>query len=538
MKGGFMKIEKLPNDFQNIVDTNNGLRQYLRNLLVGRPRTPRSWLYEGKSDREVLSMWMKQLDKLKSGSHNERLVYQFELSKLEKFGPQGEVKPIKELMDLVTEGFKFGSSPKPKIFDSPKWLEAKELSIKYLFKETGIYHSLTPRALKHVVDDMRSRDTLESNSGWPDFGRRKKPEHLSRAYEAIASGAWRDYPAIVLFRNYNAKTRPVWMYPLATNILEGSYTQPLKEAIMKSSLQFFAPWRGYDHVLARISAHYAKGEFLSASDFSHTDAHFTRWAMLEVYDVIKHAFKPCYWDGLKESMLHVCSIPIIVGPDTWITGDHGVSSGSDWTNDVETYLDFIAEEYLTSLGLVKEPDTAIGDDVSHRNDVFNPDFADQAAAEYQQMGFDVNPEKVTNERDWVKYLQRLTIRGYNSNRFYEIKGKKYEFLRGVYSTVRALNSSLNPEKFHSPKLWSKQMFAVRQFMILENCIDHPYFHQFVKFVCAGHPYLKEFANQPKLKIDEAQAKSRILPGLNPTYNQEKRDKPLSSFESIKLAQKL
>lgn len=532
-----MKIESLPKDVYDVVQNNSGLKMYLNNLERGRSATPRSWLYEGKSDTEVLQAWLKVLKTVKTQEHGD-LIYQFDTSQLKKWGAQGEVKPIKELMDIVTEGFKRADAPKPKIWNSRLWRKAKENAVKYLIKDTGIYKRLRPRAYEHVVDDMRDRDTLASNSGYPDFGRRKKPEILESALQAIKDGSFWEFPAIALFRNYNQKTRIVWMYPMATNIFEGSFTQPLKEALMKSDLNFIAPWRGYEHVLARISKLYSTGEYLSASDFSHTDAHFTKWAMLEVYDVIKYAFQEQYWDDLKHSMLHVVDIPLIIGRNRWIIGGHGVSSGSNWTNDCETYMDFIIEQYLTLLALEKEPAMAIGDDILHRRDEFLAEFADSIAKILQEMDFDVNAEKVTNERDWVKFLQRLTIRGYKSTRTWTVKGVEYPLLRGIYSTIRALNSSLNPEKFHSPKLWSKDMFAVRQFMILENCIDHPLFPQFVKFVCDGHPYLSEFAKKNSNEIDEAWRKSRILPGLNPTYNQEKRDKPLSSFESINLARKL
>lgn len=532
-----MKIESLPSNVLEIVRNNSGLKMYLNNLERGRPATPRSWLYEQKSDTEVLHAWLSHLERVKGMEYGD-LVYQFDTSQLKKWGAQGEVKPIKELMDLVTEGFSLAGTPKPAIWNTDSWRKAKENAVFYLFKETGIYKRLRPRAYTHVVDDMRDRDTLESNSGFPDFGRRKKSEILNQAYTDIESGAMWQYPAIALFRNYSAKTRLVWMYPMSVNIYEGSFTQPLKEALMKSDLSFIAPWRGYDFVLERISKLYGTGEYLSASDFSHTDAHFTKWAVLEVYDVIKYAFQEQYWDDLKKSLLHVVSLPLLISEDRWIIGDHGVSSGSNWTNDIETYMDFIIAQYLTLNSIVKEPCMAIGDDIAHRRDSYDQKLAQKIAEICQSMGFDVNAEKVTNSENWVKFLQRLTIRGFNSSRTYSVKGVEYPVLRGIYSTIRALNSSLNPEKFHSPKLWSKDMFAVRQYMILENCIDHPLFEDFVRFVCAGNDYLVVFAKQQAAKIDEAWRKSRILPGLNPTYNQEKRDKPLSTFASISVAKSI
>nr|USE07846.1 MAG: putative RNA-dependent RNA polymerase [Picobirnavirus sp.] len=507
---------------------------YLNSLERGRSATPRSWLYEGKPDTEVLHAWLTILERVKSQEKGE-LVFQFDTSQLKKWGPQGAIKPIKELMGLVKEGFERAGVPKPAIFSSEMWIQAKTQAVQHLITDLGLYHRLRPRGYEHVVDNMRDRDTLESNSGYPDFGRRKNPNNLSAACAAISSGAYVDYPAIILFRNYNQKDRNVWMYPMATNIVEGSFTQPLKEAITASNLAFFAPWRGYEEVLFNITEHYNNGYYIAASDFSHTDAHFTKWAMLEVFDVIKHAFQPSYWNALKASMLHVVDIPLLIGSNEWIVGDHGVSSGSNWTNDVETYMDFIAEEYMTLLHLVDVPSTAIGDDISHVRKSYSSTLAADLAAEYVKMNFDVNPDKVTNQENWVKYLQRLSVRDWFSGRSIEKAGVKTKLLRGVYPTIRALNSSLNPEKFHSPKLWSKDMFAVRQFMILENCIDHPLFNEFVHFICAGHDYLSAFAKQKNSSLDIAQGKSHLIPGLNPTYNQEKRDKPLSSFESIRIA---
>lgn len=545
-----MKIESLPTNVSEVVRNNNGLKMYLNNLDHGKPATPRSWLYEGQSDTEVLSLWLAKLERLKTSNEFDKLVFQYEESFLEKFGPQGAVKPVKELMDLVTEGYKSVSFSSPAVFRSPEWNRAKRRVVERLFKDNHLYHVLRPKSLHSVVDDMRARDTLESNSGYPLFTRRNKPEVVAQSVDDAESRRCYEYPAILLFRNYNGKTRPVWMYPMSVNLIEGSFTQPLKEALMSvdnSSTFFFAPWRGFEEVQWAITVDYygdgspqrGSKSYLSASDFSHTDAHFTKWAMLEVYDVIKHAFQSQYWEDLKKSMLHVVDIDLIASSDTYITGDHGVSSGSNWTNDAETYFDYIAEEYLVELGIVDETADAIGDDIRHKRHRYDPQLAEKLAREYSKMGFEVNAEKVTNERDWVKYLQRLFMRGqYSKWSFTSAEGTQEYPLRGVYRTIKALNSSLNPEKFHSPKLWNKDMFAARQFMILENCLDHPLFEEFVKFVCDGHPYLREFAQLNSKRLDEITRQSHLVPGLNPTYNQEKRDKSLATFKSIEIARNL
>nr|UUA79510.1 RNA-dependent RNA polymerase [Picobirnavirus sp.] len=528
-----MNIVRLTEVEDSVISSNNGLKVYLNNLVHGRPETPRSWLYEGKDADQILRDWMTQLESVKSFPHGD-LVFQFDTAQLSKWGPQGKVAPLNELMDIVTRGFK--KPEKPTAFSSPEWQQAKANVIADLLKANGLYHTLRPRGYKAVLDDMSTRDTLESNSGWPLFTRRKSVSAVQHAIADAKSGAYLTQPAIALFRNYNAKTRLVWMYPMATNLQEGRFTQPLKEALTRhTDLHFIDPWRGYNAVKSTLTDTYESGACIAASDFAFTDEHFTRYITLEVFDVIKHAFQPQYWDELKESMLHINKIPLIVSPTQKVVGWHGVSSGSNWTNDIETYFDRILAEYIKILQATKyKPLMAIGDDMSHELIQYSPEFAAFLEKVGLDVGMEIKAEKTTNEPNWVKFLQRLTIRGVYSE--YRDLGKRV--LRGIYPTVRALNSSVYPEKFHSPKKWSKELFACRQFMILENTVDHYLFKQFVAFVVKGNPYLKQFAKLKASKLDAIQREAKLLPGLNPTFNQEKRDSRLSEFESIKYAKTL
>ncbi len=524
-------ITRLPKEFLSVISENNGLKQYLSNLLLGHKFTPRSWLYENEQPDTILSNWMKHLDQLESGSSVDKLVYQFDTSQLEKWGPQGGVAPIDELEDVFMEGFKLGDSPRPKAFSSREWKRAKQMCQRDI---RNMRLSLRPASYSHVLDDMRARDTLESNSGWPLFTRRSKPEVKDQAVQAAMDGQWKTYPAIALFRNYNKKTRLVWMYPMATNLVEGSFFQPLQSALIKrysptSITRFVAPWVGFEEVRALISNSYnVSGDYIAASDFSSTDAHFTHWCSEEVLDVIELAFQPQYRQELRDSVLHMHEIPLLIGPDKMVTGLHGVSSGSNWTNFIETVFDWIFGRYVqqsTNYELLY----AIGDDMSWIATDYQDGFADQLEKLGESAGHQVKAEKTTNNRDSVKSLQRLFIRGYN---------RPDGYTRGVYSTIRALKSSVYPERFHSPKLWSSDMFCARQFMILENCVDHPLFEDFVTFVVKGQKDLIPFAQKSASALDKVTRETKFLPGLNPTYNQERRDSSLASFASIQVARML
>nr|APG78302.1 RdRp [Hubei picobirna-like virus 3] len=518
---------KLTAQQREVVTNNNGMARYLQSLQSGSDVTPRSWLYEDVSTDEVLAKWMQHLKSME-GKPTLDEVYQFELGALSKWGPQGAVEPFEELRSLIEETFK-ASSPLAAV-KTEEWKQAKKLAMLELTKATG-FKRLRPASYASVVDDMRSSDTLESNSAWPDFGRRNKPEMLKAALAAAKSGKWQEYPAIVLFRNYNKKTSPVWMFPMATNIVEGSFVQPVQQRLMKAQTPFFAPWIGFENVRKTVSQAYNDNWFIQASDFTKTDEHFTRHTTLEVYDVLKYCFQEGSWPALLQSMTHMNTISLVTGEDEIYHGEHGVSSGSTWTNFIETVFDLIFAYYvMLKLAHKHEGLYAIGDDMSWVSREFSPQFSEELETLGRDVNQMINADKTTNEKNQVKSLQRLFIRGFTV--------PETNLVSGIYPTVSALKSAVFPEKFHNPKLWNKDMFAASIFMILENCVDHPLFNEFVQFVVRGNSYLAEFARLKALTLTNVTSATKLLPGFNPTYNQEKSDKSLADFESMSIASEL
>lgn len=529
-------IAKLPSDFQSVIAENNGLSMYLSNLLIGRPYTERSWLYEDVKDpNKVLERWKATLRTLADGDTFEKEVYQFDISQEEKWGPQGGIEPISDLLeDVVLPSFK-ADSPQPAAFKTNDWQIEAEISVINDLLNYGV-SGLRPASYERVVDDMRARDTLESNSGWPDFTRRNKPEVIHNAIVAAENEEWLSYPAIALFRNYRQKTRLVWMFPMATNLVEGSYFQPLQSAIVKSRHPFYAPWVGFDEVRRVVTSAYDSGQYIAASDFSSTDAHFQWPATKAIQYVLGNLMQRQYFPGLQQSLRRMHTIPLVIGPDQWILGNHGVSSGSNWTNFVETVFDHVFAEYVEiqqenaqEWGGIYSGLYAIGDDMCWVSDSYREDFNSELERWGKEVGQEIKADKTTNEPNKVKTLQRLFQRGYR---------RPDGLLRGVYSTVRALNSSIFPERFHDPKKWDSDMFCTRQYEILENCVDHPLFEEFVKFVVQGNEHLIPFAKKSDAELERIHRKSKLLPGLNTTYNQEKRDSTLASFASIAYARTL
>ena len=532
-----MKETKLSSTELSTVEHNNGLKRYLSGLSIGREATPRSSLYALPGKTRLLEPdairdeWLHHLSSLDGKTSYEREVYQFDLGQLPKWGPQGEVPPIEDLLEEVVLP-SFSSTGKMSGFGTSEWAEAKRICVKQL--HNAGCKGLSPVPYSRVIDDMRARDTLESNSGWPLFTRRSKPEVITQSIKAAENGLWKTYPAIALFRNYNRKTRLVWMFPMSANLVEGSFFQPLQQRIMSANYpqevrSFYSPWRGFEEVRDLVGDYYKDGLVIAASDFSSTDAHFKLATSMEVFDVISQCFQPRFRDALKQSILYMHEIPLVIGPATKLTGEHGVSSGSNWTNFIETVFDQILSQYVRLKYQRYAGLYAIGDDMSWYSNAYDEHFSDTLAKFGKEVGQVIRADKTTNDPDKVKSLQRLFQRGYVRS-----DGK----IRAVYSTIRALKSLVYPERFHKPSVWSKDMEAVRTFMILENCIDHPLFVDFCKFVAAGDPNLKTFARLSSDKQRSLRVQSKLVHGLNSTYNQEKRDQALENFASIAVIRNL
>ena len=543
-----MKETKLQPNELDIIQANEGMKLYLRGLSTGKDFTPRSSLYniEGKTRMlepdEILAAWQEHLAKLQNGSTFEQEVFQFDSRQLEKWGPQGGVAPIDDLLEEIVSPT-FEPKSRPTAFSTREWQVAKKYVSKCLF--AAGCKSLRPVSYTRVVDDMRARDTLESNSGWPLFTRRNKPEVIRQSIEEAEDGRWKTYPAIALFRNYNRKTRLVWMFPMSANLVEGSFFQPLQSILMKSVYadKFLAPWKGFETVRSLVTDSYNSGLSIAASDFSSTDAHFTLDTSLEVYDVIAPCFQPAYRDLLKESILRMHSIPLVIGEDRQIVGEHGVSSGSNWTNFIETIFDWIFSTYVAlneggrknvlpeDISSVYSGLYAIGDDMSWtvRRDRYDAEFSERLEALGKSVGQIIKAEKTTNDPDKVKSLQRLFIRGYL---------REDQQVRAVYPSVRALKSLVYPERMHKKRDWSRDMAAIRAVMILENCVDHPLYTELVAFVAQGDPHLVEFAKFSSTKQNALFRQSKLVPGLNSTYNQERRNSAISQFRTIQVLREL
>lgn len=512
-----MKISVLGNQRDRVVQENHSLRGYLTRLESGSKGTPRSWLYEDLPPDVVLNRWLKKLKILETGSDIEKLIYEFDTKQLSKFGQQGIVPAVDVAITVESFAEQYVLT---NVAVSPKRPLTDILGLRP--------HSLGYRSLPAVIDDMRKRGTLNTNSGWRDFARRDSVIDKVIA-DAKTGRAWL-YPAIILFRHYNGKLRVVWMYPMAMNLLEYQATQPLQALIQKNT-KYVTPWLGFEHVKERFTELWAKHPYAFGGDTTAMDAHMQKPQNTAVAESFANLFSDPTL--ATNSLLHVNDIDIVIGTDAVIANqEHGVASGSGWTQLCETIFQILKfDEFIQSnnLNLTIDDGMGIGDDYVWFFDQ-KPD-SEKIVKFWEDDGLPGKPEKQSNEDDSCTFLQRLFIKGYYSRENSSILG-------GIYPTIRALNSLVWPERQINPKYWNSDMFCIRTYMILENVVDHPLFHEFVEYVVKGQKDLIPFAKQSSSTLNQLQKKARLVNGLTATYNQEKLTSKLSDFASIRYAASL
>lgn len=515
-----MKSEPINSTLQKLVMANHSMSSYLTNLNRGRDATPRSWLYESRDAKSVLQEWIPIMESANNKAKFGEDFNQFDKKQVEKFGPQGAVPPLesKECQDAIEP-----------LYSSSKYDD--ENSLHSYFEDAKAFAKVAfgdrlmtkrPKSFKSVTDDMRARDTLVTNSGFPRFVRRStvKEQEIQDAKTGIAY----EYPAIILFRQYNGKLRPVWMFPMSLNLIEFSFAQVIQEALTNSPTQwirdYLSPWSGFEYVKETLSSQW-NGQHIDGGDTTKMDANMRPAQIHLVYQIVKWLFQKECWDDLYKSLMHICDIGLLHSTSEQYVGVHGLASGSGWTQLTETVLQLFMAWKAEAEG------QGIGDDFYWLTDM----DADQLVDYLGKFGLPANPQKQTVGTDQLTFLQRYFHQDYFSREDGRILG-------AYYPTIRALNSMLQPEKFHKPKDWSSDMFCIRNYMILENCVDDPCFDEFLSFVVHGHRDMIPFAKKSSSELDAIQQKARLVPGLNPSYNQEKREKPLSSFVSINLAKKM
>ena len=368
----------------------------------------------------------------------------FEALQRSKYGPRSIAVPWIDRRDGVSDYF------------SPDETERIQLN-------TSLGNRLRPLSVTNASQYLKN----STNSGLPFYKRKSlvKRDAVSKLNALLE----RKDPCVMFTRTQeDMKTRTVWGYPIADTLLEMQFYRPLLE--YQSQLDWRSsvttPSNVDDKIIKLMNHARANNQFLVSIDFSAYDASIKRRLIESAFDYIKSAFQTNYHDTLDYIMERMITIGLIT-PDGILTGDHGVPSGSTFTNEVDSIVQFMIAREFSYEDLKFEQ--IQGDD-----GVYSTDYAPELLEHFKSYGLLVNDTKSYTNKEFCVFLQK----------YYSYDYIDMGIVGGIYPTYRALSKLVFPERFvdFKEELSGKDYFAIRSLSILENCKYHPLFRDLVEFV--------------------------------------------------------
>nr|UAW00866.1 MAG: RNA-dependent RNA polymerase [Porcine picobirnavirus] len=465
---------------------NPALRAMFGRISAGSSVEYRTKFYDGQSLDSILHRWLKHLVKIRPDWPT---LWEFEIDLAKKVGPLSIMKPLEERMDDIDSYYQHLSPDAEPISD---------LAILQVTREWGSLRGLRLKSQDNTVEDMKK----STNSGSPFYttkrlvvGRTVPCEVLyvpdlygqypgviqelpEATWKAAAMLGWRGQEGGP--NDDDVKQRVVWMFPFAVNVAELQLYQPLIAGAQKHKL--VPAWIGMEAVDEEITKLFdTKGsrDLIVCTDFTKFDQHFG----VRLQDAAQHILTAlmCSCPDTKKWLEQVFpikyNIPLVYRDGSVRVGRHGMGSGAGGTNADETIVHRALqwEAALTQGKALNVHSMCLGDDgiLSYPGITI-----EDVTASYTRHGLDMNFSKQYASTDDCVYLRRWHHTNY----------RKEGIAVGVYSTCRALGRLAEQERFYDPNFWSKEMVALRQLSILENCRNHPLREEFVEFCMKGDKY--------------------------------------------------
>lgn len=448
-------------------DIKNKLSQNLTRISVGNDEVLTSPLAIKRSPSDILSGWSKvfneNTDKMDDPSN---VLLNLEISQKDKFGPRSISLPWKKWKGT------FYST-----FDNDI-----KVPNDVLISNVDHYTSKFRNRLRPISGENSIKRVKNStSSGLPSLTRKGyvKDKTLLNLKTELGD----EYPAVLYTRSQEQlKIRGVWGYPLSDIIRETKYFVPLLE--FQKRLNWRSALNGPDAVSSNvtriINLSLKNGLSLVSVDFSSYDTTVRKKLQEAGFHYVMRLFQDKESPEITKIRDRFNSIGIIT-PDGLVKGDHGVPSGSNFTNEIDS---IVQRTIAMSSGLVKDGHMDIqGDDGVYAVD---PDKVVSFMKSFSTYGLSVNESKSYVSSDYVVYLQNLFHKHYENN----------GLISGIYPTYRALNRIIYQERwsnFEDYSISGKDYYSIRTITILENCKHHPLFKELVRYVLSLDKYNLKFS---------------------------------------------
>lgn len=409
---------------------------------------------------------------------------------------------LKDIEDKQKDKISARSQAKP-------WSENKDTLYNYFDRAQPsyvYYPSLSQNYVLRPIEMTKAVEFLKSNTAaglpWMLKTGDVKQELVNKSILDKLLSA--DYPCVMFTRTQESfKTRYVWGYPKANASNEMTVYIPF-QAVQKK-LKWRAALVGPDATDEAITKmiNYAIDHDLTimSVDFTAYDASVSLNEVSNAFDYIKSHFQVKFHDKIDSMKDYFCSCGIVT-PDGVIQGKHGIPSGSVFTNEVGSIVQY---QLYENTGLVDmEYIQCQGDDGAI---LIEDNLVDELIDSLPKYGKSTNKSKCTIAKDWIVFLQNL----------YHIDYMKEGLIGGIYPTYRALCRLIFQERwsdFQKYGLQGKDFYSIRAIMILENCKFHPLFEKFVEYIYSIDKYKLAYTDEGLSKfikmISEKQGKSGIV----------------------------
>nr|APG78305.1 RdRp [Hubei picobirna-like virus 2] len=390
-----------------------------------------------------------------------------ESSNRAKFGPRSIAKPWTERFNDVKKYFEDTNVP-------------STVSVPLTYKG-----NLRPISVENASKYLKPN----TNSGLPDYA--KKKTVVQKLVENFDEYIGRNSPCILFTRTQEiGKTRTVWGFPIADTLRELTVYVPLL------SLQKTLPWRtallGPDAVDASLSKFFSEllvddSLTLVSIDFSTFDATVKNRQQESAFNYIRNQFQKSHESVINDIANRFNTIGILT-PSGVMSGQHGVPSGSTFTNEVDSIVQHNVSSHSGASINRKEIQ---GDDGSY---LMKSSDVGLLFKSFLDNGLVVNIDKSYVSRDFCVYLQRL----------YDVHYYKDGFVGGIYPIYRAINRLVYQERysnFEDFDLTGIDYYSIRAITILENVKYHPLFKELVKLVYELDKYKLKFSSKAVVKYD-------------------------------------
>jgi len=266
------------------------------------------------------------------------------------------------------------------------------------------------------------------------------------------------------------------------------------------------------------------GNLLVSIDFSSFDASVKSVLQHKAFDYIKSLFQQKYSDDIELIFNRFNKIGLLC-PDGIITGNHGIPSGSTFTNEIDSIVQYLIASNFDSLDV--NNCQIQGDDGVYS---IHKDEVDKLLNAFVSAGLNVNFGKTYKSRDYCIFLQKLF--------HYDYRNKQTKIINGIYPVYRALNRIIFQERwanFEDYGISGRDYYSIRTISILENCKYNPNFKELVKYILKLDKYSLKFSDVGLAKYIEMIAKSSGSEGIliNQYGDNVKGIKSLETFRLIK-----